>query len=423
MSDPIIINSDDPKYFNLTYFDGGDPLKRALLEKGWTWFNRADPASGKTYKILVRPTSPDLEVIAEYRLPPGAPPGRYRVEAFIPGQHATARKALLAVKACLYGEGDHWKIVEVVAVVDQYEIYDQWHTLSEVELKPGGPPETGAVLIYDLSRESPRRELAFGPMRWIPLPPQPPAPPPPPNPPPTPPPNPTPPPPPPPPPLPPPPPGSPPRFDSPVGAPIERNAVFPSGRVLWGKYPVWDGEWFDFNPFMSWYEYGYHTGADLNLPGSSGADKGKPIYSISDGTVTYAGKAGSWGYIIVIHHPNGFVTLPNGKTQRQPVYSRYGHVDPRILVKAGQPVARGQNIGFIGLAANAVSGWHLHFDISYSEILKTRPAHWPDLSGLEGLSGRGTDPDSRAYRSVQSAIQRDVLRNYLDPLKFIRDNR
>ena len=74
----------------------------------------------------------------------------------------------------------------------------------------------------------------------------------------------------------------------------------------------------------------------LNLPGSSGADKGKEIYSIGEGFVTYAGRAGTWGNIIVIEHPEAKLILPDGQTGRQTVFSRYGHVDSRILVNKGQ---------------------------------------------------------------------------------------
>jgi murein DD-endopeptidase MepM/ murein hydrolase activator NlpD len=182
------------------------------------------------------------------------------------------------------------------------------------------------------------------------------------------------------------------------------------------------GAWFDANPFLNWYTYGYHTGADLNLPGSSAADKGKEIYSIGDGVVTYAGRAGTWGNIIVIEHQNALVTLPNGQRRRQVVYSRYGHVDDHILVKKGQSLKRGQNIGYIGLAANAVAGWHLHFDICYTDLLLRRPAHWPNMDTIRALRWSNRDPESRGYRSAQSAVLREVINNYLDPLRFIMEN-
>ena len=388
MAGTIFVFNDDPEYFAVYYLDNGDPDRRSALQAQWKTFSRTDPARRQTYKMWVRPTNPALEVIVEHLLPSSSPPGRYRVETFVPGKHATTRQAIFSVAhnshRTLHGEVE---LDESLAIVDMYELNDVWHPLGEFQLDPGQHPKIGRVCQYDISREDPPAEISFGPLRWVPLAVLPPN-------------------------------GL--RFDSPVGLQEERQGPFPNGRVMFGKYPAWAGEWFDVNPFLNWYTYGYHTGADLNLPGASGADKGKPIYAISDGLVTYAGKAGSWGSIIVIEHPEAWVTRPDGGVERQPVYSRYGHVEDQILVRAGEVVQRGQHIGAIGLARGATSGWHLHFDISYTDILKSRPAHWPDLSGLHSL--RGVSRESRGHESVRASIMRQVLSHYLDPLRFIQDN-
>jgi murein DD-endopeptidase MepM/ murein hydrolase activator NlpD len=247
----------------------------------------------------------------------------------------------------------------------------------------------GRVRQFSVSLEDPPVEMSFGPVRWIPLFDQP---------------------------------GRKNQFDSPVGSKPERNTSFPTGRVAFRKYPVWAGQWFDANPFLTWYTYGFHTGADLNLPGSSSADKGKEIYSCSEGVVTYAGKAGTWGNIIVIEHSSALVTLPDGRRQRQRVYTRYGHVDDKLEVKKGREVDRGQLIGYIGLAAGATAGWHLHFDVCYSDMLKNRPAHWPDMDIIIRLRTTSIDRESRAYTSAQLALKKDVMNHYVDPLRFIADN-
>jgi len=95
-------------------------------------------------------------------------------------------------------------------------------------------------------------------------------------------------------------------------------------------------------------------------------------------------------------------------------------VEDQILVRAGDVVQRGQHIGYIGLARGATSGWHLHFDVSYTDILKRRPAHWPDLGGMQSM--RGSARESRGYEGFRTSIMRQVLSHYLDPLRFIQDN-
>lgn len=84
-------------------------------------------------------------------------------------------------------------------------------------------------------------------------------------------------------------------------------------------------------------------------------------------------------------------------------------------------MTRGKNIGFIGLAAGMTTGWHLHFDISYSKLLESRPAHWPNLTKIKALKAAG-DEKSREYLNAQADVQKEVMANYIDPLKFLKDN-
>jgi len=386
----IYVNNEDPKYFSIHYIDHGDPTRRSVLEGGWKHFNRTDPSTRQVLKIFVRLSNHLNEVMVDHQLPVGLEAGLYRVETFVPGKNATTKKAMFTVannvEISFNGEKH---LVEALSLINMSDLYDVWVTLGVYYLDPSRHPDIGRVRQYDFTQEEPPTQITYGPIRWVPvvrrsndgLP-----------------------------------------YDAPIGTPEERMGGFPSGRVMFGRYPIWIGEWFDFNPFLSWYAYGYHTGADLNLPGSSAADKGKPIYSVAEGQVSYAGKAGSWGNIIVIEHPDAIVTYPDGHTERQSVFSRYGHVDDQILVRGGDITKRGQNIGFIGLAARATSGWHLHFDISYSDILKRRPAHWPNVTLLRRLRDATSDYGGYGYSSLQSAIMREILSHFVDPLRFIQDN-
>lgn len=389
MTKPVIVFNDDPKYFLVSYYDNDDVNRKKALESAWNTFKRYDPALGRHHQIWTRLTNPNLEVVVDHYFPSNSTPGKYRVETFIPAVHSNTRRAIFTVTHGVSQTYEQISEDTTMVVVDMSELHDVWHTLGEYYLDPKQNPVIGKVRQYDISLEDPPKEASYGPVRWVPLFVSP---------------------------------DKKNRFDAPVGTKDERNAVFPNGRGSYGRYPIWVGSWFDANPFLNWYTYGFHTGADLNLPGVSSADKGKEIYTIGDGVVTFAGSAGSWGNIIVIEHQNALVTLPNGTQRKQNIYSRYGHVDDRINVRKGQFVKRGQNIGYIGLAANQVSGWHLHFDICYTDLLKTRPAHWPNLDAIRALRWSGRDREYRTFSGTQSGVFREVINNYVDPLRFISDN-
>ncbi len=385
--EPVYTNYGDQKNFKVSYFVDGDSELQAELEGQWQSFNRYDPATRNYYKIWVRPTTDKPELAVDYFPSTELTARRYRIETFIPGRHATTRKATFVIahdtESSISGET---RLDESIVLVDMSEIYDVWYSLGEYKLDPSDHPEIGRVRQFAFTREDPEKEISFGPVRWIPLIDLP---------------------------------SDGHIFDSPVGSEEERCGPFPSGNYLFGKYPLWAGQWFDINPFLNWYSLGCHTGSDLNLPGSSGADKGKPVYAIGDGLVTYAGKAGTWGSIVVIEHPEAIVTFPDGSMSKQMVYSRYGHVESEIPVSAGQRVTRGQLIGHIGLAPGYTAGWHLHFDISYTDILKKRPSHWPDMSGVQAYRG---SRDSHGYTSAQNSVIRQVMSNYIDPFKFLQEN-
>lgn len=173
-------------------------------------------------------------------------------------------------------------------------------------------------------------------------------------------------------------------YDSPVGTATQRR-----------DERLWPAGWLDASPFGRLYFIGtpseaYHTGADLNW-GSPYEDKGLPTYACANGVVMFAGQIRVWGNVIIIRHDPLF--MPTG----QVLYSRYGHVQ-NMSVKVGDRVKRGQQIAEIGDAFGRFVP-HLHFDLSPTTVLETRPSDWP-----------GTN---------QSAL----LRNYIDPLAWIRGHR
>lgn len=108
---------------------------------------------------------------------------------------------------------------------------------------------------------------------------------------------------------------------------------------------------------------GYHTGVDFPVP------KGTRVKAAGPGIVYSAGWAGAYGNQVVIKHGDG-------------KYSQYAHLASTPLVKAGQKVQGGQQIGISGETGNAY-GPHLHFEI------RTGPGYGSDISPIAYLRKRG----------------------------------
>lgn len=85
-----------------------------------------------------------------------------------------------------------------------------------------------------------------------------------------------------------------------------------------------------------------HSGIDF------GGGYGAPIYAVTDGIVSYAGRNGGYGNFVRINHGSG-------------LGSGYGHMS-RIAVASGQRVGRGQVIGYIG-STGLSTGPHLHYEL------------------------------------------------------------
>ncbi len=96
------------------------------------------------------------------------------------------------------------------------------------------------------------------------------------------------------------------------------------------------------------YKGKWHNGIDI------GGAAGSVIASAEEGIVVAAGnqdlycKRGAYGKFVVVRHPNNLVTL-------------YGHMS-KLNVTAGQRVARGDTIGYMGNTGYAF-GVHLHFTV------------------------------------------------------------
>ena len=86
----------------------------------------------------------------------------------------------------------------------------------------------------------------------------------------------------------------------------------------------------------------YHTGVDI------GAAGGTNILAANSGKVIKAGWNNSYGYMVMVDHGGGIVTL-------------YAH-SSKLLVKTGDVVTRGHAIALIG-STGMSTGNHLHFEV------------------------------------------------------------
>lgn len=98
----------------------------------------------------------------------------------------------------------------------------------------------------------------------------------------------------------------------------------------------------------SWYAPGnWHTGEDWYA--QEGDTGGATVYAVAAGEVVYAG-ANYPGRVVIVRHDDG-------------LYAMYGHLDPALLITAGERVARGQPLGVVLTQRNARAPSHLHFEL------------------------------------------------------------
>jgi murein DD-endopeptidase MepM/ murein hydrolase activator NlpD len=104
-----------------------------------------------------------------------------------------------------------------------------------------------------------------------------------------------------------------------------------------------------------------HTGLDFAAP------TGTAVYAVHRGEITSAGWAGSYGYRIVVTHPDGTQTW-------------YCHLSS--MVRTSGSVAPGDTIGRVGATGN-VTGPHLHLEVRPGGGAPIDPLPWLRDKGLE----------------------------------------
>jgi murein DD-endopeptidase MepM/ murein hydrolase activator NlpD/LysM repeat protein len=91
-------------------------------------------------------------------------------------------------------------------------------------------------------------------------------------------------------------------------------------------------------------KYRYHLGMDIDL------EIGDSVKCAFDGKVRIAQKSKTYGYVVVVRHPNGLETY-------------YAHLS-KLLVRPGQELHAGEILGLGGNTGHSF-GSHLHFEVRY----------------------------------------------------------
>lgn len=136
-----------------------------------------------------------------------------------------------------------------------------------------------------------------------------------------------------------------------------------------------------------------HYGVDYAAPA------GTPVSVVGDGTVTYAGNKGQNGNLVIVRHPNGYVTS-------------YGHLSRiRKGVRRGVPLRQGEVLGYVG-STGLATGPHLDFRMSRNGVFQNPLS--VDLPRGEAIpSGRMDD-----FRGVRDDYSRSLAA--VSPALFAR---
>lgn len=104
-----------------------------------------------------------------------------------------------------------------------------------------------------------------------------------------------------------------------------------------------------------------HFGEDWNGRAGGNSDLGDPVYAVADGIVTFAANVRTgWGNVVLTRH--AYRDPATGKVKY--IDTLNGHLD-RIMVKLGQQIKRGQQIGTIGTNFGMYPA-HLHFEMRHN---------------------------------------------------------
>jgi hypothetical protein len=132
------------------------------------------------------------------------------------------------------------------------------------------------------------------------------------------------------------------------------------------QFPLEEFTIYRYGPYTNYVSFGtgldpdgkYHAAEDLDQPA------GTPVYAMADGEVDFSGRAGGYGWLIIINHP------------KANLYSLYGHLSPsRWHIQSGIDVDKGDLIAYIGDTYENGSDTkygemppHLHFGVRAGQM-------------------------------------------------------
>ena len=108
-----------------------------------------------------------------------------------------------------------------------------------------------------------------------------------------------------------------------------------------------------------------HDGVDIDAP------VGTPVYAADGGVVIFSGTLHGYGNTVIIRHDASYATV-------------YGH-NQRNLVREGQQVTRGQQIGEIGRSGRT-TGANLHFEVRRDNAAQDPLAYLPQPAPAGGIT-------------------------------------
>jgi murein DD-endopeptidase MepM/ murein hydrolase activator NlpD len=104
-----------------------------------------------------------------------------------------------------------------------------------------------------------------------------------------------------------------------------------------------------------------HFGEDWNGRAGGNTDLGDPVFAIADGIVTFAHNVrAGWGNVVLTRH--AYRDPATGQVKYCDTLN--GHLNA-IMVKVGQSIKRGQQLGTIGTNSGMYPA-HLHFEIRHN---------------------------------------------------------
>lgn len=142
-----------------------------------------------------------------------------------------------------------------------------------------------------------------------------------------------------------------------------------------------------FHPVLN--KWRAHKGVDYASP------IGTKVKATSDGVVSFVGKQGGYGNVVMINHQGSYQTV-------------YGHLSRFGNIHIGQRISQGEIIGYVGMTG-ITSGPHLHYEFKQSGIHRD-----PLKVAL---------PDGKPISEQQKTVFMESTRDLHARLSLLRDTR